>query len=256
MEDRDRVISDRQRIRNEIRMEKIEWGVSFDAKDTEQFRIKGTEEHVELTDDQRKRIYRECISFIHNHPFYHQQIFSENDLLFFISYPKMREFEVVNMDGSYIISKDSPIGDTKRKKYRGYYNKFLKIYHNSVERNLDDLEKWADEGAITKKRMVAYAMALDRIAFLGTMKRIAKVTDGRIKLTFIPLNERTKAKIEMDNEALRQLDEAIDKVGIDRIIKENMKVHAEIIHKDFLTNKVLEDIKYDPKAELDEKIQM
>jgi hypothetical protein len=86
-------------------MEKIEWGVSFDENDREQFRIKGNEEQVELTDEQRLRIYKECISFIHNHPFLHQQIFSEGDLRFFMNYPKMKEFEVVNMDGTYIISR-------------------------------------------------------------------------------------------------------------------------------------------------------
>jgi hypothetical protein len=105
--------------------------------------------------------------------------------------------------------------------------------------------------------MAAYWMALDRIAFLGTMKRLTKATNGKIKLTFIPLNDRAKAKIESDMEALRQVDEVIDKIGIDKMVKDQgLKIHAEIITKNFLVNKVLEDIKYDPTAELDEKIQI
>jgi hypothetical protein len=232
-------MTSRQEIRDEFRTKTIEWAAAFDKDEQLILKIEGNEENVTFTAEQERIMREKGVYFTHNHPWLWQTIFSIDDFRFFISHPNCKEFEVITMDGTYILRKTAKIHEAKAENLLGQHEYILGVFQRALKKNAKAIIKMCDDEEITEERADAWLMMLARTESVAAIVAAIRQSNGRIKLDFIPQDEYAKEKFNKD---LRNVDFITDKL-------EQGEIYVELVPREFLLKHVPKHLAYPEKSQ-------
>ena len=224
-------LSDRERAREELRYETIEWSVIFDSKGNEVRRIRGTgyklysdfmpncrsdQENdlvawVDFSDEDDKVLESIGDVLLHNHPYPDRYIFSKTDIGGFLTnpaYSHLKETEVVTVDGSWILTRRAPIQERKAVKllqaYSNYLNTMIDLSKNHV---MDTVEFIVSVSCMDGAS--EFFSQMDEICVIGAVNQVVGLSNGRLTLSFEPVNEKADMRIKEEVRILDKLNQFV-----------------------------------------------
>lgn len=205
-------MTNRERIRDEIRREKVEWGVIL-VDDVEVKRIKGglkdpgnPESHTVHLEEEDRALLRRGAVFIHNHPYLMMNAFSTEDLAVLLT--EGGEAEVVLMDGSFILRRRGEFADEETARLVFMHEGLTNAFRSMLQRNHEQIIRWGAMGSIPLKRVLACSGILDRIVSLAAMQGIIGECGGRLELDYVPVDGKARKMIDWELDCARRLNKA------------------------------------------------
>jgi hypothetical protein len=229
-------MSIRERVREELRYDEVENVVIFDAKGNEVRRVRGTGcelrtalipdcfsnpdvvkgmvAEVKFSDDDTKILESVGAVLLHNHPYPDREIFSKMDIATFLANPALKhlkEMEVVNIDGSWIIERNALIHESKVLRLVEVYSNYLVLMSSMLSAHPKEVAV-SITAMSDPDRVRALFLNIDAILLIGAVRMVCTVSNGRLILSHKGIDMEARNRVDGELELLDQLEEYVDKL--------------------------------------------
>ena len=229
-------MSVRERVREELRHDEVRNAVIFDAKGNEVHRIRGTVcelrtvlipnclsnskaekgmmTEVRFSDEDIKILESVGAVLLHNLPYPEREIFSRGDIVAFLANPALKclkEREVVNIDGSWIIKRNALIHERKVLQLVEVYSDYLELMFDALSNHTKEVVVLINDFS-DLDRARAFFLNIGAILLIGAVRMICDISNRGLTLSYIAIDMEAEHRIAGELELLDILEEYAGKL--------------------------------------------